>query len=122
MDDPLLFVFTTCVLASFILLGAGLVRRPWRMRASAGRWSGSTVMIFGRVLCSAVIMAVWGILMLGWAPVPTEGGMRLMDTLMCAVAFYWLGSSSGSDRKTEMLGDSVPSGERARIEKEKANL
>lgn len=59
----------------------------------------------GRVAVSLLVLSLWGAITLGRTPPQSEANMKLMDTLATAVVFYWVGSSSGSDRKTEMLGD-----------------
>lgn len=61
---------------------------------------------YGPAMVSAVILLIYGAHMLGlghgvmWG----EGDVKLMDTCLTLVIGYWLGSSSGSAAKTELMG------------------
>lgn len=57
----------------------------------------------GKLLVSAVVLCLWGAVTVGWTPPQTPENMKLMDTLATIVVTYWIGSSSSSDRKSEML-------------------
>lgn len=57
----------------------------------------------GPAFVSVVILAIYALHMTGatggtWA----EGDIKLMDTCLTLVVGYWLGSSAGSARKTEL--------------------
>lgn len=58
---------------------------------------------FGPALVSAIILAIYGTHMMGHGMAWGEGDTKLMETCLTLVIGYWLGSSHGSDRKTEML-------------------
>ncbi len=58
----------------------------------------------GPALVSATILVIYALHMTGHggsAPW-TEGDVKLMDTCLTLVVGYWLGSSAGSARKTEL--------------------
>lgn len=59
---------------------------------------------FGPALVSSVILAIYGLHMTGatHGAVWTDGDVKLMDTCLTLVVGYWLGSSAGSARKTEL--------------------
>lgn len=57
----------------------------------------------GPAFVSAVILAIYALHSTGATHAAwTEGDVKLMDTCLTLVVGYWLGSSAGSARKTEL--------------------
>ena len=61
----------------------------------------------GPCLVSFVILGLYAAHMLGHTIAWTEGDIKLMDTCLTLVIGYWLGSSVGSARKTELAEGKV---------------
>lgn len=59
---------------------------------------------FGPAIVSAIILALYGAHVLGYGHVEGEADKELLKLLATAVVYYWVGSSSGSARKTEIAG------------------
>jgi len=61
-------------------------------------WSG-----FGPAVVTVALLAVYVAHLMGLGPVWGAGDEETMKNLTIMVASYWVGSSHGSDRKTEIL-------------------
>lgn len=59
---------------------------------------------YGSLIVSAVILAIYAIHAMGYGGHWTEGDQKLMDTCLTLTVGYWLGSSAGSARKSEIAG------------------
>lgn len=78
----------------------------------------SNPMSWGAPVVSIIVLLTFGavltLALLHGAPSGSEAILNVLlgtlGTLASGVVNYWVGSSAGSSRKTELLADSVPSG------------
>jgi hypothetical protein len=60
---------------------------------------------FGPAIVSVIVLALYAANVLGYGHIEGEAERELMKVLTTMVVGYWIGSSSGSARKTEMQGE-----------------